>query len=270
MPFGSACYGMTNAGGANGDGTIFSVNPDGTGFTLLHSFAGGLTDGTDPFGSLAQSGDILRHDGRGTGGEGVVFKLNPDGTGLATVHAFAGGANDGKLPLGSPVVSGGVIYGMTMQGGTANVGVVYRVNPDGSGFQVIHSFTGGAADGGNPSFSSLVVSGGVIYGMTPGGGTAGLGAVFKMNADGTGFSVLHSFTATAGDGYGSLSGLTLIGNTLYGMTYQGGGTAWAQSSKSTPTAPVTTGCEVSLVAPVTPAPTQSETTSQSSARASLA
>ena len=156
-------------------------------------------------------------------GGGTLFKTNPDGTGFGIVHSFLGGAVDGSSPVGSPVVSGGVIYGMAMQGGTANVGVVYRVNPDGTNFQVIHSFTGGIADGGNPSYSALVVSGGVICGMTPGGGTAGLGAIFRMNTDGTGFSVLHSFTATGGDGYGSLSGLTLIGNTLYGMTYQGGG-----------------------------------------------
>jgi uncharacterized repeat protein (TIGR03803 family) len=108
-----------------------------------------------------------------------------------------------------------------MQGGTANLGVVYRMNTDGTGYQIIRSFTSSPTDANSPGYSSLIVSGGVIYGMTGGGGSANLGAVFKMNTDGTGFAILHSFTFGT-DGYGPLSGLTLIGNTLYGMTYQGG------------------------------------------------
>jgi uncharacterized repeat protein (TIGR03803 family) len=226
VALGSAFYGMTNTGGNFGDGTIFKINRDGTGFTLLRSFGSSiLTDGLDPFGSLAQSGGVFygMTEGGGSSINGdTVFKINPDGTGFTILHPFQGGAADGVGPLGSPVVSGGVIYGMTSQGGTANVGVVYRVNPDGTEFQVIHSFTGGAFDGSSPSFSALVVSGGAIYGMTPVGGAAGLGAVFRMNTDGTGFTVLHSFVATTGDGYNPAGGLTLIGNTLYGMTHVGG------------------------------------------------
>ena len=97
------------------------------------------------------------------------------------------------------------------------------MNTDGTGFQVIHSFVGGAGDGQAPSFSAPVVSGGVIYGMTPSGGPApGFGVTFKMNTDGTRFTILHSFSFGTGDGYGPSGGLTLIGNTLYGMTEQGG------------------------------------------------
>jgi uncharacterized repeat protein (TIGR03803 family) len=81
------------------------------------------------------------------------------------------------------------------------------------------------------------VSGGVIYRMTPSGGAAGLGAIFKMNTDGSGFSVLHSFVAATGDGYDPTGGLTLVGNTLYGMTFQGGtngtGTIFAISTDGT-------------------------------------
>jgi uncharacterized repeat protein (TIGR03803 family) len=223
VPFDSAFYGMTNTGGSAGFGTIFKMNADGSGYTLVRSFLGGANDGRNPFGTLALSGGVFygMTEFSGTGGDGTIFKMNADGTSFGIVHSFQGGAADGNSPVGSPVVSGGVVYGMTSQGGTANLGVVYRMNADGTGFQIIHSFTGGAADGSGPSFSAPVVSGGVIYGMTANGGTAGLGVIFRMNTDGTGFTVLHSFAAT-GDGYDPAGGLTLVGNTLYGMTNQGG------------------------------------------------
>src|SRR5450755_3107577 len=40
-----ALYGMTTGGGSIGFGTIFKVNPDGTGFTNLYSFTGGADGG---------------------------------------------------------------------------------------------------------------------------------------------------------------------------------------------------------------------------------
>ena len=46
-----------------------------------------------------------------------------------------------------------------------------------------------------------------------------------MNTDGTGFTLLHTFAAATGDGWSPLGSLTLVGNTLYGMTRQGGGGA---------------------------------------------
>ncbi len=226
VPLGSSFFGMTSQGGSAGFGTIFSIGTGGTGYTILRSFAGGLADGANPLGTLAQSGGIFYGTTSGGGSAtnaGTVFEINPDGTGFSVLHGFMGGTADGFNPVGSPVVSGGVIYGMTSQGGTANVGTIYRMNPDGTGFQVIHSFTGGAADGQTPAYSAVVVSNGVIYGMTPGGGPApGFGVIYKMNTDGTGFTILHAFNFSNGDGYDPLSGLTLVGNTLYGMAYQGG------------------------------------------------
>jgi uncharacterized repeat protein (TIGR03803 family) len=56
--------------------------------------------------------------------------------------------------------------------------------------------------------------------------------VFAVNIDGTGFRVLHYFTAQSGpnpignytnsDGAGPLAGLVLSGNTLYGTAWLGG------------------------------------------------
>jgi uncharacterized repeat protein (TIGR03803 family) len=189
----STLFGVSPAGGSNGAqlGVVFRMNINGTGFGLIHSFGGGLTDGDTPLGTLAISGTTLigmTVGGGSAANAGTVFRVATDGTGFGVLHSFMGGTADGYDPLGSPVVSGSAVYGMTSQGGTANLGVVYRMNLDGNGFQVIHSFTGGASDGQLPSYSAPVVSGSTIYGMTIGGGTAGQGVVFKMNTDGSGFS----------------------------------------------------------------------------------
>ena len=52
---GSTLYGMTALGGANGDGTIFSIPVTGGTPTTLLSFNG--TNGADPDGSLTLSAD---------------------------------------------------------------------------------------------------------------------------------------------------------------------------------------------------------------------
>jgi uncharacterized repeat protein (TIGR03803 family) len=47
-------YGTTFLGGSLNRGTIFQVGPDGTAFTLLHSFTAGPMDGANPEGGLLQ------------------------------------------------------------------------------------------------------------------------------------------------------------------------------------------------------------------------
>src|SRR5258707_15104139 len=64
---------------------------------------------------------------------------------LRVLHAFGGA--DGAWPRGSLVAAGGVLYGGTTVGGDANSGTVFRLRPDGTGFQTLYSFTAGSANG---------------------------------------------------------------------------------------------------------------------------
>jgi uncharacterized repeat protein (TIGR03803 family) len=218
---------MTPSGGAAGPGTVFNINADGTGFGLLHSFAGGVNDGQNPTGSLTMSGSILYGMTQGGGSaanDGTVFRMNADGTGFSLLHSFVGGAADGSGPLGTPALSGSTLYGMTSQGSAANLGTVFRMNADGTGFSLLHSFDPAAGDGWAPA-GSLTLSGTTLYGTTSSGGAAGDGTVFKMNADGTGYGLLHSFAGGPDDGAGPVGTLTLVGSTLYGTTPTGGANA---------------------------------------------
>jgi uncharacterized repeat protein (TIGR03803 family) len=72
---GGTLYGTTSSGGASGYGTIFKINPDGTGFTLLKEFAG--TDGASPYGALISVGGVFygTTSGGGDSGNGTIFSF---------------------------------------------------------------------------------------------------------------------------------------------------------------------------------------------------
>ena len=220
---GSTLYGMTFQGGANGNGTVFRMNADGTGFQVLRSFASGGSDGSTPYGSLTLSGSTIygMTTAGGSGGKGTVFTMNIDGTGFQLLHSFASGSTDGSTPYGSLTLSGSTLYGMTYYGGLNSVGTAFKMNIDGTGFQILHNFGPGNVDGNTPE-DSLTLSGSTLYGMTPFGGTDGNGTVFQMNTDGTAYQVLHNFAYGSPEGTEPFGSLTLDGSTLYGMTWQGG------------------------------------------------
>jgi len=112
-------------------------------------------------------------------------------------------------------------------------------------FTTLHSFTASAtngsgvytnSDGANP-YAGLTVAadGKTRYGTTANGGSGGWGTVFAINADGTGFTNLHSFNYS--DGANPWAGLVLSGHTLYGTAYNGGssgaGTVFAINTDGT-------------------------------------
>ena len=221
-----ALYGTTELGGTNGGGTVFKLNSDGTGYTVLHVFAG---TNTCPE-AVMQGGDGALYGitySAGISNLGTIFKLNTNGTGFTVLHDFTGGSKDGASPYGWPLVQGrdGVFYGVTYAGGSSNQGTVFTMGSDGTGFKLLRSFTGTGSDGEAPN-AVAQGSDGSLYGTTFSGGTAGLGTVFKIGTDGTGYRVLHSFTGKGGDGANPLAG-TVQGSdgALYGTTLAGGGSS---------------------------------------------
>jgi len=219
-------YGTTQYGGFAGWGVVYKLDTAGM-ETVLHSFTG--VDGgfpnsgviRDPAGNLygtASSG--------GTGGAGLVYKLDAAGN-FKALYNFTGGV-DGGGPYGGVVLdSAGNLYGTTQFGGTAGLGVVYKLDRRGHE-TVLYSFTGGA-DGGNPYAGVIRDSAGNLYGTTLGGGYAGWGVVYKLDTTGA-ETVLHTFTGTDGgfpyagvirDSAGNLYGTTVSGGTAYdGVVYK--------------------------------------------------
>ncbi|MDR3553624.1 MAG: hypothetical protein P4L55_02595 [Syntrophobacteraceae bacterium] len=229
---GSTFYGMTERGGDYGRGAVFRINTDGSGYQVLYSFGGVANDGANPYGSLALSGSTLygmTAEG-GAYGYGAIFEIATDGSGYLVLHSFGGPPTDGANPHGSLLLYGTTLYGMTLQGGStitwgggyANPGTVFRINTDGSGYQVLYDFGTTVTDDGACPYGSLVLAGSTLYGMTSGGGNSGQGVIFGITTDGLGYQVLHDFGGVANDGGSPYGSLTLSGSTLYGMTGGGG------------------------------------------------
>ena len=85
---GNTLYGVAQEGGANGVGTVYSINTDGSAFTVLHHFGS--------FGSQ-----------------------DPNVTGSTNV--------DGGFPRANLVVSGNTLYGTTPTGGPGGYGTVFSL-----------------------------------------------------------------------------------------------------------------------------------------------
>lgn len=131
------------------------------------------------------------------------------------LHSFDG--TNGALPHYGLVRSDSVLYGVTPVGGVSNLGTIYRLNMDGSGYRVLKSFLGGS-DGRYPE-ASLAISGTHLFGAAN-GSDFDCGAVFRINTDGGDFTVLKKFTGQ--DGRYPQGNLVLAGDTLYGTTLDGG------------------------------------------------
>ena len=238
---GGALYGETQYGGSNADGVVYTLSPDGSGFTVLHAFGtdslnGSSIDGTIPVGGLTRGPDGILYGVTGYGGAantGTVFTLNPDGTGYAVLHEFS--AEDGfSVNSGGAIPSAaltlgadGLLYGVSGYGGSGGSGVVFRLHPDGSGFTVLHEFSG-SDNGGSPVTGLVPDKAGNLYGTTSTGGAAGQGTVFRLEASGAGLSsaFVSLYSLQAGDGTGAAlvegsSGL-VYGTSTDGGTYSAG------------------------------------------------
>lgn len=242
-------YGTTEEGGANSSGTFFELTPAGT-LTTLYNFCALSTcvDGGNPEGGLLQNkyGDFYGTTlvgGTSFGGLngcaeldgaigcGTVFRITPAGE-LTTVHNFCSKPNcaDGEFPQSTLVrtVVDGTLYGTTFSGGSTpkcpgGCGVVYEITPMGD-FIVFHEFCqlAGCADGSNPN--GLLLSNGILYGTTQGGGANRKGSVFSLTTGGK-LTTLYSFCSQASCADGESPQAALVrandGN-FYGTTLLGG------------------------------------------------
>ncbi|HZR21348.1 MAG TPA: choice-of-anchor tandem repeat GloVer-containing protein [Verrucomicrobiae bacterium] len=219
-----ALYGTTLHGGTSGQGTVFRINPDGSGYAVIKIFYG-IADGASPYAGLVQAPNGLLYGTVWSGGPkslGGIYQINPDATGFKLLKSFTG--MDGASPRASLLVGrDGFLYGTVEAEGSGVSGAVFKLSPDGSGFTDIKTFTGSVRDG-VYSYSGVVQdTNGMLYGTAFFGGSAGVGAVFRVSPDGSNYSVLKSFAAAATDGVNPYGGLVWGSNgALYGTAMFGG------------------------------------------------
>ncbi len=147
---------------------------------------------------------------------------------------------DGMGPTALIEGKDGNLYGTLHTAGEKAEGVVFKLKQDGSGYTVLHHFTGcrGGGDGSNPH-GLVEGSDGALYGTTKYGGVPGRapvgafedpgisdlgnGTVFKVNKNGSGYSLLRRFTCRNGDGSMPYAGVVEgRDGGVYGTTFDGG------------------------------------------------
>lgn len=130
---GNTLYGVATKGGSSGDGTVFAVSTNGTGFTNLHSLLG-TADGMDPRGALTLESSTLYGTARagGSSGNGTVFKVNVDGSGFETLHHFSAlissTNSDGANLIAGLIYSANTLYGVADSGGSSGKGTIFSIS----------------------------------------------------------------------------------------------------------------------------------------------
>lgn len=151
---------------------------------------------------------------------GYVVKIDADNPAQnLTIRTFEPRSN-GVRPA-APLLEGddGYLYGTARDGGFNEGGVIYKMNYNGSDFEVVHYFDHTA--GGMNSYSGLTASGEILYGTTTRGGEVEeTGTIFSVRRDGSDFRKLHDFDGL--NGRHPFGELILIDGVLYGMTTRGG------------------------------------------------
>ena len=108
-------------------------------------------------------------------------------------------STSGSSPNGSLVSDGTYLYGMTRNDGAGGYGTVFKIKPDGTGFDTLMSFRG--PNGAFP-YGSLLYDGTYLLGITGQGGANSWGTIFKIKPDGTGYTKILDFaSATTGGGW---------------------------------------------------------------------
>ena len=192
---GTTLYGMTRNGGTSGDGNVFSVGTNGTGFQNLLSFSGttGAYPGWEPDGSLVLIGtNLYGMTQQGRSDAGTVFSVGTNGSGFRSLVSFTGtnGANPlGDLtpaasaavglagPVNATIISGGTAAFSATVTNTATSSTLYGMTSQGSIFGNVFSLTVSGANNLSYTLGAAVQSGSATVGpVTSGTGSLASGA----------------------------------------------------------------------------------------------
>jgi uncharacterized repeat protein (TIGR03803 family) len=219
-----AIWGMTSEGGAFNTGTIFKMEPDGTGYTVQYSFAVETPGSRPGFGSqmlqLANGKMYGVTEYGGLNASGVLYEYNPATNTYIKLYDFAQAT--GRNPVGGLALApNGKLYGMTQAGGSANLGVLFEFDLTTNTYTKKVDFIG--ANGAFPFACTLYLhTNGKFYGVTNQGGTSGLGLLFEYDPATNTYTKKIDFTGTANGSYPYTTLMITSTGRVFGATSQGG------------------------------------------------
>ncbi len=225
IPSGGYLFGASQFGGTNNAGSIFRFDPASGVFQINYSFAGG-NEGGNPSTGVIKATDTKLYGVNygGANGLGTLFRIDQPGNTFETLRPFASAS--GGTPDAVPMqASDGKLYGVTATGGASGFGGIYQVNVNGSGYTLIHEFTGtsGAKRGKGAGCRGLVEGpGGMLYGCTNSGGNAtDTGMFFVASTNSVTYNFMHAFDSP---GFTKPTNQLLLASDgfFYGATIEGG------------------------------------------------
>lgn len=215
--YGTTCYGGgTNipnltASWSSNVGTVFRLEKDGSGFSVLKHFHyatswSSQTNGNYPYGQLVQTANGFLFGMTSSGGRGMagtLYRVNTNGANFATLRELTN-ATWANPVAGLTLGSDGMLYGATFEGGTAGGGILFRIDQNGSNYLTLTNLVLGLG----PAAGLTETAEGELVGTTLLGGTSGEGTIFKIKKDGSGFTILRNLSASGGDGRSAYATLT--------------------------------------------------------------
>jgi uncharacterized repeat protein (TIGR03803 family) len=212
-------FGTTFKGGNDGGGTINKFLPATNNLTVAKSFES-IASGAY-YTNFIQASDGKLYGMTSRGGShnfGVIFSFDPFTSTYIKLKDFDN--TNGGNPYGNLMhASDGKLYGMTNQGGSSNVGVIFSFDPSSSTYTKLKDFDN--TNGANPYGSLVQASDGKLYGLTYGGGSSGSGVIFSFDLSASTYIKLKDFDNINGaNPYGNL--MQASDGKLYGMTSAGG------------------------------------------------
>ena len=191
-------YGMTNYGGTNNLGTLFSYDIVNNIYTDLHQFDF-PTGGGPLYGGLIQATDGKLYGMTFHGGAdslGVIFSFDLSNNTYTDVYNFDG--VHGDAPEGGLIqASNGLLYGMTNDGGIDTLGVLFSFDISTHIYTDLVDFDG-VLHGASPTRDLAQTTNGKLFGTTLNGGLFNMGIAFSYDILTNTLTKLIDFDATIG------------------------------------------------------------------------
>ncbi len=165
-----------------------------------------------------------------------VYRVDKDGSNLTVLFQFSSQPTLPNIARGMTLGSDAKLY-ITCESTNAPDarGAVFRINQDGSGFELLHTFKAETGDGRDVAGGVTEGADGRLYGLVEAGLGSGAGGIYGVDKDGSDYAVEHQCIAMvrrewtgsgfthSGDAAYPVGGLTDGGDGyLYGTSMRGG------------------------------------------------
>lgn len=209
-------YGICLKGGTNSRGLFFSVNPNGSNFTVLFNVPASKTISDLTNLVVGSDGKIYTEFSK------TLYSIDPNGGG--TEVAILSDLNSTINSEGYLAIDNNDwIYGFGVS--SSNNFVFYKVKKEGTNYQVLHQVN--FSTEGFPTSALCITPTGRLFGQSL-GGTNGGGVFFSFRNDGSDYKIEHSFYASTSADYSAYGSYIAklpplnVGNKIYLATSSGG------------------------------------------------